>query len=582
MSYGTQQLISCFTFPFPSMNTLNQGRIPSPRILKRVNACEVYGIMHFGLNTFTDREWGYGDENPRLFAPAAFDAEQIVRACRDGGLKGLVLVCKHHDGFCLWPTKTTTHNISASPFRNGHGDLVKEVADACRKYGLGFGIYVSPWDRNNAEYGTPRYLELFREQLRELYTAYGPAFEVWFDGANGGDGYYGGARETRRIDQSTYYDWPNTWQIVRDLQPDACIFSDVGPDVRWPGNERGLADHECFSSITPKPAIPGGAPAPGYMDYANSPCGNSDGAYFIPPECDVPLRPGWFYHQEQDGQQKSVRQLAQIYLRSVGCGGFLNLGIAPDKRGQLETGDVERLRQFKKAVDLLNGPAIAEAPFTTLHVGEALTLKFSVQTVMNLLDMREELDGCGEQLLAYRLEARKNGEWTTLLSGKAVGLRRMKALEDTECDAIRLVVEATRDNTPVRLSLACRKVPRELLEAEGDKARIKARKDYQKLDITNTGDTVAATFNAPLTIRGFLFTPLMGLLYGLPEHYRFEVEVNGEWQVCAEGEFANIKANPIPQEIHFPPVCATACRLVATRKALPAGYVAVEELGVLV
>ena len=210
--------------------------LPAPRQLAW-HELEFYGFLHFTVNTFTNREWGDGDESPALFNPTAFDADQIVGAAKDGGMKALILTCKHHDGFCLWPSRYTEHSVKNSPFKR---DVVKEISAACARQGVRFGIYLSPWDRNHKDYGTPEYLVYYRNQLRELLTEYGPVFEIFFDGANGGDGYYGGAYERREIDNRTYYDWPNTWQIVRELQPNTVLFSDGGPDVRWVGNERGI------------------------------------------------------------------------------------------------------------------------------------------------------------------------------------------------------------------------------------------------------------------------------------------------------------------------------------------------------
>jgi alpha-L-fucosidase len=208
------------------------GAIPTERQL-HWHELEFTGFLHFTVNTFTGKEWGYGDEDPNIFNPVKFDADAIVSALGAGGMRGVILTCKHHDGFCLWPTKTTEHSVRESLWRAGKGDVVREISEAARRHKLKFGVYLSPWDRNCAEYGRPGYLQIYRQQLTELLTEYGPIFEVWHDGANGGDGYYGGAREKRTIDKNTYYEWPGTWDLVRRRQPDAVIFSDVGPDIRW-------------------------------------------------------------------------------------------------------------------------------------------------------------------------------------------------------------------------------------------------------------------------------------------------------------------------------------------------------------
>ena len=235
------------------------GPVPSARQL-RWHELGGYAFLHFSVNTFTDKEWGYGDESPEVFQPTEFDAEQIVTSLKAGGLKGVVLTCKHHDGFCLWPSKYTEHSVKNSLWKGGKGDVVKEISEACRRHGLKFGVYLSPWDRNHKDYGRPEYITYYRNQLRELLTGYGPIFEVWFDGANGGDGYYGGARTTRHIDARTYYDWENTWKLVRQLQPEACMFSDIGPDVRWVGNEAGVAGDPCWATFSPERYAIGGTP----------------------------------------------------------------------------------------------------------------------------------------------------------------------------------------------------------------------------------------------------------------------------------------------------------------------------------
>ena len=320
------------------------GPIPSARQL-RWHEMEFYGFIHFSINTFTDKEWGYGDESPSIFNPSDFDAEQIARAAAAAGMKGLILTAKHHDGFCLWPSKYTEHSVKNSQWRNGRGDVVKEIATACRKYRLKFGIYLSPWDRNHKDYGRAEYLTYFRNQLRELLTSYGPVFEIFLDGANGGDGFYGGARETRRIDRDTYYDWPTTWNLVRTLQPDACLFSDAGPDVRWVGNERGVAGDPLWNTLNKDDF------APGRADEARLNHGDRPGSHWVPAECDVSIRPGWFYHQNEDSKVKSGTTLVDLYYASVGRGGSFLLNLAPDRRGQIPEPDVNSLREFRRILD---------------------------------------------------------------------------------------------------------------------------------------------------------------------------------------------------------------------------------------
>jgi alpha-L-fucosidase len=320
------------------------GPVPSPRQLAW-HDLEFYGFLHFSINTFTNREWGNGDESPALFNPTDFDADQIVSAARDGGMKGLILTCKHHDGFCLWPSKYTEHSVKNSPWRGGKGDVVKEIAQACARHTMRFGIYLSPWDRNHPDYGRPEYLVYYRNQLRELLTGYGPIFEIFLDGANGGDGYYGGAYERRQIDNRTYYDWPGTWQIVRELQPHAVLFSDAGPDIRWVGNERGVAGETCWATSNREDF------APGRADEARLNRGDRPGTHWVPAECDVSIRPGWFYHQHEDDQVKTPEQLVDLYYSSVGRGASLLLNLPPDRRGRIHEHDVRALQEFRRVIE---------------------------------------------------------------------------------------------------------------------------------------------------------------------------------------------------------------------------------------
>lgn len=322
------------------------GALPSARQLAW-HELDMYVLVHFTPTTFENKEWGYGDADPKIFNPSDFSADQIVAAAKAGGFKGLIFVSKHHDGFCLWPTATTPYNISKSPWKNGKGDMVGEFARATKAQGLKFGVYCSPWDRNNPQYGSYEYVKTYRAQLKELYTRYGPLFMSWHDGANGGDGYYGGKKETRSIDRSTYYGWDTTWsQLTRKLQPMANIFSDAGWDVRWVGNEDGAAEGESWATFTPRPAPGGTKVGPGMVDYSESPMGTKNGKYWMPAECDVALRPGWFYHPDQDDKVKTPEKLFDLYLKSVGRGGCLDLGLSPDKRGRLHDNDVASLKAF--------------------------------------------------------------------------------------------------------------------------------------------------------------------------------------------------------------------------------------------
>lgn len=307
---------------------------------------EQYAFIHFTTNTFTGKEWGYGDEKPEIFNPTDFDAEQWVKVIRDAGLKMVILTCKHHDGFCLWPSRYTEHSIKNSPFMDGKGDVVKATADACRKYGLRFGIYLSPWDRNHARYGSPEYITYYRNQLKELLTSYGEISEVWFDGANGGSGYYGGANEMRKIDNKTYYDWPATYAMVRELAPNAVMFSDAGPDIRWCGNEKGYVGDPNWNTISVDTLYAGKR---GISQLLNH--GEEHGQSWVPAEVDVSIRPGWFYHAEEDDKVRTPENLMKLYLESVGRGSNLLLNFPPDRRGLVHENDIQSLMKWKKELD---------------------------------------------------------------------------------------------------------------------------------------------------------------------------------------------------------------------------------------
>ncbi|MGY3055044.1 alpha-L-fucosidase [Pedobacter sp. UYEF25] len=472
---------SCLLFLlFISLNIWAQtppkpyGATPSNRQLAWHNL-EIYGLIHFTPTTFENKEWGFGDADPKLFNPTNFSADQIVEAAKAGGLKGIILVAKHHDGFALWPTKTTNYNISKSPFRKGKGDMVKEIEQAARKNGLKFGVYCSPWDRNNPKYGTSEYLAIYQAQLKELYGNYGQLFMSWHDGANGGDGYYGGAKESRSIDNTTYYDWKNTWAITRKMQPMANIFSDVGPDIRWVGNEQGNAAATSWETFTPMPPEGKNVAVPGQANYPQSPEGIRNGKFWMPAECDVPLRQGWFFHPTE--KPKTPEQLFDLYLKSVGRGAGLDLGLAPDTRGLLHADDVASLKTFGDMVkNTFAGNLAKNATITAsnvrgnnfsakrvldnnketywatadkIHQG-GLTLDLKSPKTFDIISLQEYIS-LGQRIEAFTIEVWENNAWKKIYDGTSIGAKRLIKLEQpVTTSKVRLNIT----NSPVCITLS--------------------------------------------------------------------------------------------------------------------------------
>ncbi len=455
------------------------GVLPSERQL-RWHEMDMYVLVHFTPTTFENKEWGFGDADPKMFNPQQFDARQILKAVKAGGFKGLILVAKHHDGFALWPTATSSYNISQSPWRNGKGDMVKEFADAARSEGLKFGVYCSPWDRNNPRYGTTAYVQDYRNQLRELYSRYGKLFISWHDGANGGDGYYGGARETRKIDRTTYYGWDSTWLITRAMQPDACIFSDIGWDVRWVGNERGEAAETSWATNTPEPLPGRNGVGPGDVRDELNPMGTRNGKYWMPAECDVPLRKGWFFHPEENNTVKNPQQLFDLYLKSVGRGGCLDIGIAPDTRGLLHENDVVTLAGFGSLVKQTFAVNVArKASFRASQVRGGQSKKFgttnltdddrysywatddSVHTpelelqwgqsqLVRFIRLRENIK-LGQRIEGVAVDAWRDGRWTEIAAATSIGACRIIALPNPVTTE-KLRIRITRCPVAVALS----------------------------------------------------------------------------------------------------------------------------------
>lgn len=424
---------------------------------------EMNAFVHFTTNTFTDLEWGYGDEQPGIFNPTQTDAGQWARTLKQTGFKTMILTCKHHDGFCLWPSKYTDHSIKNSPYKNGKGDIVQEASDACKKYGLKFGVYLSPWDRNRADYGQASYVTYYRNQLKELFTQYGPVFEMWFDGANGGDGYYGGAREKRRINGATYYDWPGTLQLVRTMSPNIIFFSDAGPGVRWVGNERGVAGTTNWNTISTDTLYAG---KPNIEKLLNT--GSPDGKQWVPAEVDVSIRPGWFYHAKEDSLVKTPEQLFNIYLTSVGRGSTLLLNIPPDRRGLFHENDVKSLQGFAALLKKEFGKNLAlkapvkadsyrgnQATFAARNLTDGnketywatdddkitgnVEITLPANTTVRYIVLQEYIK-LGQRVKAFTVEAWQDGAWKKVSEGTTVGYKRIVKLTPVQTGKIRISI----------------------------------------------------------------------------------------------------------------------------------------------
>ncbi|NOT73781.1 MAG: alpha-L-fucosidase [Cyclobacteriaceae bacterium] len=425
---------------------------------------EMNAFVHFTTNTFSGKEWGYGDEDPNIFNPTAMDAEQWIRTFKETGFKGVILTCKHHDGFCIWPSKFTDHSVKSSQWKDGKGDVVRDVAEACKKYGLKFGIYVSPWDRNHKAYGTPEYIEYYRNQIKELFTNYGPIFEMWFDGANGGDGFYGGAKEKRSIDGSKYYDWPATLNEIRTLEPAIIFFSDAGPGVRWVGNEKGIAGETNWNTISTDTLFAGKA---GIESLLNT--GSENGTSWVPAEVDVSIRPGWFYHAEEDALVKSPERLFDIYLTSVGRGSTLLLNIPPDRRGLIHENDVAALKGFKALRDSafknnLALSAILEVSTTRGDANEfssaqlndrdpetfwstdddvvsgSVEIQMDEGKVIHYVVLQEYIP-LGQRVRSFTIEAWVWNKWKPISEGTTIGYKRIVQLPPTATQKIRITFQ---------------------------------------------------------------------------------------------------------------------------------------------
>ncbi len=506
---------------------------------------ELTAFIHFGMNTFTGREWGDGSEDPALFNPTDLDAEQWVTTLQNAGFKMIILTAKHHDGFCLWPTTTTSHSVASSPWHNGYGDLVKEVKEACDKYNMKFGVYLSPWDRNAASYGdSPKYNAMFAQQLAELLTNYGEIHEVWFDGANG-EGPNGKVQE---------YDWGRFYHVIDSLQPKA-VKAIMGDDVRWVGNEKGLG-RETEWSVTPLQPNINEAITNENKRLNISPTSKELGSrqliseaqtlYWYPSEVDVSIRPGWFYHPEQDNQVKTLQQLVNIYFNSVGMNSVLLLNIPPDKRGRIHEVDAERLNLFGSYIrntfrnEKLNDGEAAWKARSGASKEFSILPGETINTVMLQEDIRK-----GQRVEEFILEGLVNNKWVKLAEGTTIGYKRLLKFNDVAPTVLRVTISETRDIANIA-KVGAYYAP--LLEETAKETRLSDISSESWKIISDNPLTV--DLGELYKIKGFTYRPVDNREPVFT--YIFRVSGDGNtWVDAKKGEFSNIKNNPIPQRIIF-------------------------------
>ena len=528
------------------------GAIPTKQQLAWQDM-EMYAFIHYSMNTYTDQEWGFGNEDPALFNPSDLNCRQWARVCKQAGMKGIIFTAKHHCGFCMWPSAYTEYSVKNAPWKDGKGDVVRELADACREEGLKFAVYLSPWDRNYPEYGRPEYITYFRNQLRELLTNYGDIFEVWFDGANGGDGWYGGANETRRIDDRTYYDWPETYRLIRELQPDCVIWGDNAnrADLRWVGTEAGNVGETNWSTM----------PSEGKAGYAMLHYGVEDGDVWCPGETNTSIRPGWFYHETENAHVKSLSKLMDTYYKSVGRNStlLLNFPVAPN--GRIHPTDSLRGIAFKGMIDevfkenLVDKARVSHKELTT-------TVSFRHPTNFNRFVAEEDI-ALGQRVKKFTLEALVDGAWLPLTDELAedgdglttIGHRRIICFPTVQATEFRFTIVDTKAEPVIKkigLYLAPELTP----------------------DIPNSGEKRSSGlhifFSSPTqmlmdwdteqTVTGFRYLPPQDGTSGTITHYTLWGATDWRnWTKLASGEFSNIVNNPIWQNLTFP---ATKVRML--------------------
>lgn len=552
--------------------------VPTPQQLAW-QQMELTAFLHFGINTFTGREWGDGTEDPALFNPSQLDAEQWVRTLKDAGFKMVLLTAKHHDGFCLWPTKTTTHSVASSSWKNGKGDVVKELRDACDKYGMKFGVYLSPWDRNASCYGdSPKYNQFFIQQLTELLTNYGEVHEVWFDGANGE-----GPNGKKQV-----YDWDAFYKTIQKLQPKA-VMAIMGDDVRWVGNEKGIGRETEWNATVLTPGIYARseennkrlgvfskAEDLGSRDILK----NATELFWYPSEVDVSIRPGWFYHKEEDNKVKSLKHLADIYFQSVGYNSVLLLNIPPDRRGLINEADVTRLKEFaeyRKQAFADDRVKEGQKLWEAISNGER-TYKLKSGSEINVVMLQEDI-AKGQRVEAFSVEAQTADGWKEIAQGTTVGYKRLLRFPDVKANQLRIKIKSCRLTANISRVAAFYVAP---LQEESEEV------DWNNLPRT----TWKQVSDSPLTIdlgksvilSAFTYAPAKAEAKPtMAFKYKFFVSTDGNnWQeVPVNGEFSNIMHNPLPQTVPFKEkVKARFIRLVATTPTDTPAKVEMNEIGV--
>ena len=576
-------MMSCATQPkqelyekhvaFPADATVEQKidmvsrLVPTPQQLEW-QQMEFTAFLHFGMNTFTGNEWGHGTDSPELFNPSELDCEQWVKALKDGGFKMALITAKHHDGFCLWPTATTEYSVKNSPWKDGKGDVVRELRDACEKYGMKFGVYLSPWDRNAECYGdSPAYNKFFIEQLTELLTNYGEVHEVWFDGANG-EGPNGKKQE---------YDWTAILAKIRELQPKA-VTAIMGDDVRWVGNEGGMGRDTEWSATAMAPGSytdKNEAMAALGINNMSKDLGSREliakaqEAYWYPSEVDVSIRPGWFYHADQDERVRSLANLVNIYYRSVGCNSVLLLNIPPDKRGLIHEVDVQRIKELSTYIGktFANNYVENGNQSWVAETGQSKEYNVKAGSMVNTFLIQEDI-AQGQRVEDFLVEVYSNGAWQYAAEGTTVGYKRLLRFSDCQPEKIRVTIRSTRATANITniglyyaepLQDKDARVKISQVKTEGWKAvGADAASAFDgNAETAWTADGLTALvvdMGKEEDIAGFCYAPIAAEdLTGTIYKYNFYVSTDGQnWTKCdANGEFSNIMHNPVPYFVRF-------------------------------